>query len=52
MIDDRPSNCFKLIDKNIKCILFKSKYEKRVFDEFDVINNWNELYILLNKMTK
>lgn len=52
MIDDRPSNCFKLFDKNIKCILFKSKYEKRVFDEFDVINNWNELYILLNKMTK
>lgn len=52
MIDDRPSNCFKLIDKNIKCILFKSKYEKRVFDEFDVINNWDELYILLNKMTK
>lgn len=52
MIDDRPSNCFKIINKNIKCILFKSKYEKRIFSEFEVVDNWKDLYNLLKKMTK
>ena len=52
MIDDRPSNCLKLIDKNIKCILFKSKYETREFNNMDVISNWEELYNLIKKMTK
>ena len=51
MIDDRPSNCLKLVDKGIKCILFKSQYETRNFNEFEVINNWQELYDLLKKMT-
>lgn len=51
MIDDRPSNCFKLVDKNIRCILFKSEKENREFTEFPVIKNWEELYILIKKMT-
>lgn len=42
--DDRPSNCFKLLDKNINCCLFKTKYEKRTFTTLDTINTWQELY--------
>lgn len=51
IFDDRPSNCLKLLGKDIKCVLFKSESETRKFTEFEVINNWEELYTLIKKMT-
>ena len=44
IFDDRPSNCFKLLDKGINCCLFKTKYETRTFTTLDSVSNWDELY--------
>ena len=52
MIDDRPSNCMKLIEKNINCILFRTKYEKRDFNNLKSVKTWNELYETLKEVTK
>lgn len=52
MIDDRASNCMKLLDKNINCLLFKTKYEKRNFDNLNSVSSWHELYEYINNSTK
>lgn len=52
MIDDRASNCLKLIDKNINCILFKTKYEKREFNNLKSVSSWSELYETIKNSTK
>jgi len=44
MVDDRPSNCRKLFNAKISCILFKTKYEKREFDDLQTVTSWQELY--------
>ena len=44
MFDDRASNCFKLLENKINCCLMKTKYERRKFDNLEVVNNWKELY--------
>jgi len=44
MFDDRASNCLKLINNGIRCCLFKTIYEKRKFDNLEMIENWDELY--------
>ena len=43
-IDDRFSNLKILMNYDIPCILFKTKYENRIFKEIDTVNNWHELY--------
>lgn len=43
-IDDRASNCMILQRCGIKCILFKTIYEKRTFSNLDSVSNWDELY--------
>ena len=52
MIDDRASNCMKLLDKNINCLLFKTKYEKRIFDNLNSVSSWSELYEYIKNSTK
>lgn len=47
MVDDRLSNLKCL--KNIKCYLFKSRYEKRVIKEFETVSSWKTLYKKLKK---
>lgn len=49
MVDDRVSNLMILLDRDIKCLLMKSRYEKRNFNNLNVVNNWKELYIRLKK---
>lgn len=44
MFDDRASNCFKLKEKGINCYLVKTKYEKRTFDNLEMVNNFKEIY--------
>ena len=44
MFDDRASNCFKLLDKDIRCYLVKTKYERRVFDNLEMVSSWKEIY--------
>ncbi|MBQ7105028.1 MAG: hypothetical protein IJN90_04155 [Bacilli bacterium] len=43
-IDDRPRNCYLLKNNNINCILFKTKYETRLFNDLETVSNWDELY--------
>lgn len=50
MFDDRASNCFKLLDKKIKCCLFRTIYEKRKFDNLDIVSNWEELYLKVKEV--
>lgn len=52
MIDDRASNCMKLLDKNINCLLFKTKYEKRSFNNLNSVSSWHELYEYIKNSTK
>lgn len=52
MVDDRPRNCFKLIEKNINCLLFKTKYEKREFNNLKSVSSWSELYETIKNSTK
>ena len=52
MIDDRASNCMKLLDKNINCLLFKTKYEKRIFKNLNSVSSWIELYEYIKNSTK
>lgn len=47
MIDDRLSNCRNLVNNNIPCILYKTKYEKREVKDLDTVTSWEELYIKL-----
>lgn len=49
-IDDRATNCLKLMEYNIPCILFKTIYERRVFPNLDSVNNWEELYKKINNV--
>lgn len=44
MFDDRASNCFKLLEKNINCCLMRSRFERRNFENLQIVNNWKELY--------
>lgn len=50
MFDDRASNCFKMLDKKVKSCLFKTIYEKRKFDNLDIVNNWEELYLKVKEV--
>lgn len=43
-IDDRASNCMKLMGHDIPCILFRTIYEKRTFSNLESVSNWKELY--------
>lgn len=43
-IDDRASNCMKLLEHGITCILFRTIYERRTFSNLDSVSNWKELY--------
>ena len=43
-IDDRASNCMKLMEHGISCILFRTIYERRTFSNLDSVSNWEELY--------
>lgn len=51
MIDDRPSSCFKLLEKNINCCLFKTKYEKRDFNNLDSVTSWSKLYYKIKEFS-
>lgn len=43
-IDDRASNCMKLMEHGISCILFRTIYERRIFSNLDSVSTWAELY--------
>lgn len=51
MIDDRLSNCRKLANSNIKCIMFKTKYEKRDIKDIETVTSWDELYYRLQEIS-
>lgn len=50
MFDDRPKNCFILLQGGIRCCLFRSNYETRDFDNLEVVNDWEELYEKIMKI--
>jgi Uncharacterized conserved protein len=52
MFDDRPSNCFMLLEKGVKCCLVKTIYENRTFDNLNIVNNWEEIYLKINDINK
>lgn len=52
MFDDGRLNCRYLQENNILCYLMATKYNKRNIDDLKVVNNWKELYEVINKMTK
>lgn len=43
-VDDRASNCMKIMKHNVPCILFRTIYERRTFSNLDSANDWDELY--------
>lgn len=43
-IDDRASNCMKIMEHGISCILFRTIYERRTFSNLDSVSTWAELY--------
>ena len=50
MFDDRASNCLKLVNNGIRCCLFKTIYEKRKFDNLEMVENWYELYMKVKEV--
>ena len=52
MFDDGRSNCRKLQENGIKAYLMATKYNLRNIDGLDVVNDWKELYEVVNKMEK
>ena len=52
MFDDRASNCYKLKEKNINCCLVKTIYEKRKFEDLEIVNNFEEIYFKIKEISK
>lgn len=52
MFDDVQSNCHKLKNNNINCYLMGTNYNFNNRDGLNVVDNWKELYEVVNKMEK
>ena len=51
-IDDSITNCNKVNELGIKTILFNSKKNKRDKTNLDRVDNWQEVYEIINKYDK
>lgn len=52
MFDDGRENCRQLLKSNIPCYLMATRYNKRNCQDLKIVNNWKELYEVVNKMAK
>lgn len=52
MFDDVRTNCQMLQDSGIKCYLMATNYNLKNLDGLNVVNNWKELYEVINNMDK
>ena len=52
MFDDRASNCLKLKEKGINCYLVKTIYETRTFNNLEMVNNFEEIYLKIKEVGK
>ena len=52
MFDDVRVNCRQLKESGINCYLMGTKYNKKNLEGLKVVNNWKELYEVINKMEK
>ena len=52
MFDDVRTNCRELQDAGIKCYLMGTNYNQRNIEDLSVVNDWKELYEVINKMEK
>ncbi len=52
MFDDVRRNCRELQENNILSYLVATKYNLRNLDSLKVVNNWKELYEVINNMEK
>lgn len=49
MFDDRASNCFKLREKDIKCYLVRTRYEKRSFNDLEILDDFKDIYNVIER---
>ncbi len=49
MFDDRPTNCILLRENGIKSYLFKTRYNYRYSLNIPMVNDWEELYKLIQE---
>lgn len=52
MFDDGRINCRQLQENNVNCYLMATNYNKRNSDDLKIVNDWKELYEVINKMEK
>lgn len=52
MFDDGRINCRQLQENNVNCYLMATNYNKRNTDGLKIVENWKELYEVINKMEK
>ena len=52
MFDDGRINCRQLQENNVNCYLMATEYNKRNSDDLKIVNDWEELYEVINKMKK
>lgn len=52
MFDDGRMNCRELLKNNINCYLMATRYNKKNCEDLKIVNNWKELYEVINKMEK
>lgn len=52
MFDDGRINYRQLQENNIDCYLMATNYNKRNSDDLKIVENWKELYEVINKMEK
>ena len=50
MIDDRVSQCKKMIDNGINCIAMATRYNHNDLLDIDHVNSWKELYQRITKL--
>lgn len=52
MFDDSRINCRQLQENNVNCYLMATKYNKRNLAGLKLVNDWKEIYEVINKMQK
>lgn len=52
MFDDGRINCRQLQKNNIDCYLMTTNYNKRNSNDLKIVNDWKDLYEMINKMKK
>ena len=52
MFDDVRRNCRQLLSNGVNCYLMGTDYNKKNTDGLKIVNNWKELYEVINNMGK